>query len=95
MREFVKTAHHRDSGATLGNVLAVIAVAEVAFVFGLITRLSWQACTLVVLVATTLGAGVVFTVVEMQRLAKEGRYTGPRGNPKEHSGTVDGMRRVS
>jgi hypothetical protein len=53
-----------------------MAVAEVAFVFGLIARLSWQACALVVLVVTTLAAGAVFTVVEMQRLAKEGLKAG-------------------
>jgi hypothetical protein len=88
-------AINRDNGAILGGIVAVIAVAEVAFVFGLITRLRWQACTLVVLVATTLAAGVVFTVVEMQRVAKEDRYTGGvRGNPKGHNRTVGGMRLV-
>jgi hypothetical protein len=95
MRYIVKTTSHGDEGATFARFMAVIAVAEVAFVFGLITRLSWQACTLVVLVATALAAGAVFTVVQMQRLANEGRYTGGvRGNPKEHIRTVSGTRPV-
>jgi hypothetical protein len=95
MRDLVKMAINRDNGAILGGIVAVIAVAEVAFVFGLITRPRWQACILVVLVATTLAAGVVFTVLEMQRLAKEGRYTGGvRGNPKGDNGTVGGLRPV-
>ena len=53
--------------------VAVIAATEVAFIFGLVTRLSWQECGLVVLVATALAGGTVFTLVEMQRLAKPGR----------------------
>ena len=85
MRDVVKTTSHGDEGATFAAFMAVIAVAEVAFVFGLITRLSSQACFLVVLVATVLAAGTVFTVLEMQRLAKEGCYTGGvRGNPYLH-----------
>ena len=75
MGDVVKTTSHGDAGAALAAVMAVIAAAEMAFLFGLIARLSWQECTLVVLVATALAAGAVFTVVEMQRLAKEGRYS--------------------
>ena len=85
----VKTTNHGDKGTTFAGFMAVIAIGEIAFVFGLLTRLSWQGCTLVVLVATTLTAGAVFTVVEMQRLAKEGRYIGGvRGNSNEHNRTV-------
>ena len=75
MRDVVKTTSHGDGGATFAGVVAVIAVAEVAFVFGLTTKLSWQVCTLVVLVAAALAAGAGFTVVEMQRLSKEGHHT--------------------
>ena len=95
MRDLVKRISQGPEGATFAGIMAVLAAAEVAFVLGLITRLSWQACALVVIVATGLAAGAVFTVVEMQRLAKEGRYTGGvPGNPREHNRTVNGMRLV-
>jgi hypothetical protein len=95
MRDVVKAISHGDEEATIASFMAVIAVAEVAFVFGLITKLRWQACTLVVLVATALAAGAVFTVVEMQRLTKEGHDTDRvHGNPKEHNRTVSGMQPV-
>jgi hypothetical protein len=76
MRDVAKTTSHGDEGATFAGFVAIIAVAEMAFIFGLTAKLSWQACTLVVVVATALAAGAVFTVVEMQRLAKEGHHTG-------------------
>jgi heme/copper-type cytochrome/quinol oxidase subunit 4 len=76
MRDVVETTSHGDGRATFVGFMAIIAVADMAFVFGLTTKLSWQACTLVVVVATALAAGAVFTVVEMQRVAKEGHHTG-------------------
>lgn len=72
----LKTTNRGVERTTFALLMAAMAVAEVAFAFGLIARLSWQACALVVLVATTLAAGAVFTVVEMQRLAKEGVKAG-------------------
>jgi hypothetical protein len=53
--------------------VAVIAATEVAFIFGLVTNLSWQGCVLAVLITTALAGGAVFTVLEMQRLANERR----------------------
>lgn len=58
---------------TFALFVSVIGASEVAFILGLVARLSWQGCGLVVLLATALAGGAVFTVVEMQRLGKEGR----------------------
>jgi hypothetical protein len=52
--------------------VAVIASTNAAFIFGLVAMLSWQECVAVVLVATALSGGTVFTVLEMQRLGKLG-----------------------
>jgi hypothetical protein len=52
---------------------AGIAAINAAFIFGLAAALSWQECAVVVLVATALAGGTVFTVLEMQRLGKEGQ----------------------
>ena len=53
--------------------MAVIVAANTAFIFGLVAMLSWQKCVDVVLVVTALAGGAVFTVLEMQRLGKEGQ----------------------
>ena len=49
-----------------------IAAATTAFIFGLVAMLSWQECLMVVLAAAALAGGVLFTVLKMQRLGKEG-----------------------
>jgi hypothetical protein len=67
----------RDSvGAPKGAPFAplmAIAAATTAFIFGLVAMLSWQECLMVVLAATALAGGALFTVLEMQRLGKEGQ----------------------
>jgi hypothetical protein len=77
MRHALETTGQANEGAPRGRTFApfaaVIAATEVAFIFGLVTRLSWQECALVVLVTATLAGGLVFTVVEMQRLGGKGR----------------------
>jgi hypothetical protein len=77
MRYALKMTGQGDEDApkrrTVAPFVAVIAATEVAFVFGLVTHLSWQGCVLAVLVATALAGGAVFTVLEMQRLWSEGR----------------------
>ena len=72
MQDAAKTSSRGVEVGTFATWATITAVAEAAFVFGLIMRLSWQACALVVLVATALG-GAVFTIVEMRRLAKQSR----------------------
>ena len=52
--------------------MAITVAANAAFIFGLLAMLSWQECLLVVFAAAALTGGAVFTVLEMQRLAKEG-----------------------
>ena len=47
-----------------------IAAATAASIFGLIAPLSWQACFIVALAAAAIAGGTVFTVLEMQRLAR-------------------------
>ena len=49
-----------------------IAAATTAFIFGLVAMLSWQECLMVVLAAAALAGGALFTVLEMQRLGKDG-----------------------
>jgi len=82
MRYALKTTAQSNTEAperwTLAPFLAVIAAAEVAFIFSLVTSLSWQGCVLAVLIATALGGGTVFTVLEMHRTGNEGRGTGIR-----------------
>ena len=77
MRYALEITNQREEGVprrwTFAPFLAVVGATEVAFFFGLVTRLSWQACSLIVLVAAALAAGAVFTIVEMQRLGKAGR----------------------
>ena len=50
--------------------LIVIAAVTTAFIFGLIATLSWQACLVVALAAAAIVGGTSFTVLEMQRLAR-------------------------
>ena len=53
-------------------LVAVIAAIDAAFIFALVAALSWQERVVVVLVATALAGGTAFTVLEMQRLGKNG-----------------------
>jgi hypothetical protein len=53
--------------------MAITAAANTALIFGLVAMLSWQECLTVVLAAAALAGGALFTVLEMQRLGKEGQ----------------------
>jgi hypothetical protein len=55
------------------SFMAITAVTNTVFIFGLVTMLSWQECLMVVLAAAALTGGAFFTVLEMQRLGREGQ----------------------
>lgn len=75
----LRKTRHRQGGEGVPKQMpfapfaAGIAAINAAFIFGLAAALSWQECAVVVLVATALAGGTVFTVLEMQRLGKEGQ----------------------
>jgi len=50
--------------------IAIAAVANAAFIFGLVVMLSWQESLMVALAATAIAGGAIFTVLEMHRLGK-------------------------
>jgi hypothetical protein len=66
-----KTRERGEKPMPLAPFVAIIAATDAAFLFGLITKLSWQVYVVVVLAAAALAAGAVFTVLEMRRLQKE------------------------
>jgi len=55
----------------LGSFLAIIAAANTALIFGLLAKLSWQGCLMLMFAVAALGGGIVFTVLEMRSLVKE------------------------
>ena len=70
-------AARRDGEAALKRVpfvpfMAIAAASTAAFIVGLLAMLSWPECLVVVFAAAALTGGAVFTVLEMQRLAREG-----------------------
>ena len=77
MTQGLETTHQGFDKATkrvpYAPLLAAVAATNVAFIFGLVATLSWEQCLVVVLAAGALAGGTVFTVLEMQRLGKEGR----------------------
>src|SRR5689334_6290448 len=63
MRQALRTTNHGDGGMLqripLAAFLAVLGVAEAAFLLGLVAMLSWQEWVLVILVTTALAGGTV------------------------------------
>jgi lipoprotein signal peptidase len=57
----------------LGSFLAIIAAANTGLIFGLLAKVSWQECLMLMFAAAAVGGGVVFTVLEMQGLGKDGK----------------------
>ena len=57
----------------LGSFIAIIAAANTALVFGLLAKLSWPECLMLMLAVAALGGGIVFTVLEMQSLGREAK----------------------
>ncbi len=57
----------------LGSFIAIIAAANTGLIFGLLAKLSWQSCLMLMLAVAALAAGIVFTVLEMNSLGKEGQ----------------------
>jgi len=55
----------------LGSILAIIAAANTALIFGLLAKLSWQGCLMLMFAVAALGGGIVFSVLEMRSLVKE------------------------
>ena len=51
--------------------IAITAVANTAFIFGLVAMLSWQESVMVAFAAAALAGGAIFTVLEMHRLGKQ------------------------
>ena len=51
--------------------MAITAAITTAFIFGLLARLSWEGCLMLMLVAAALTGGAVFTFQEMRRLGHE------------------------
>jgi hypothetical protein len=54
----------------LGSFIAIIAAANAALVFGLLAKLSWPECLMLMFAVAALGGGIVFTVLEMQSLGR-------------------------
>jgi len=48
--------------------LAIVAVATLAFIIGLVAGLSWQECVTLIIGVSCLLGGIVFTLIEMHRL---------------------------
>jgi hypothetical protein len=55
----------------LGSFIAIIAAAITGLIFGLLTKLSWQGCLMLMFAVAALGGGIVFTVLEMRSLVKD------------------------
>jgi Trk-type K+ transport system membrane component len=60
-------------GWSLALVMSIIAATNAGFTVGLLTMLSWQESLTVIIAASALAGGIVFTVLEMQRLARESK----------------------
>ena len=57
----------------VGSLIAIIAAANTGLVFGLLAKVSWQECLMLMFAAAAFGGGIVFTVLEMQSLGKESK----------------------
>ena len=57
----------------IGSTIAGIAAANTALILGLLAKLSWQECLMLIVAVAALGGGIVFTILEMQSLGKEGK----------------------
>jgi lipoprotein signal peptidase len=73
MQHLQETTQTATELPLLGSFIAIIAAANTGLIFGLLAKLSWQACLLLMLAVAALAAGIVFTVLEMRSLGKEGR----------------------
>jgi hypothetical protein len=73
MTTLERTTENATERPVLGSVIAIIAAANAALVFGLLAKLSWPECLMLMFAVAALGGGIVFTVLEMQSLGKVGK----------------------
>jgi lipoprotein signal peptidase len=73
MQHLQRTKETATELPLLGSFIAIIAAANTGLILGLLAKLSWQACLMLMLAVAALAAGIVFTVLEMHGLGKEGR----------------------
>ena len=73
MQQLQWTTKPATQRSLLGSFLAIIAAANTGLVFGLLAKVSWQECLILMFATAAFGGGIVFTVLEMQSLGKDGK----------------------